>query len=89
VTGAGDMPWQNCHGYLLLLLILLIVALIVAAQLLWQYFVFWRKVPFVVQGCATISIARIDIKVVAQPWTIKVVAQPWTTNSTYLQNTNT
>jgi hypothetical protein len=38
VTGAGGMPWQNCHGYLLLLLILLIVALIVAAQLLWQYF---------------------------------------------------
>jgi hypothetical protein len=27
VTGAGGMPWQNCHGYLLLLLILLIVAL--------------------------------------------------------------
>jgi hypothetical protein len=38
VTGAGGMPWQNCHGYLLLLLILLIVALIVSAQLLWQYF---------------------------------------------------
>jgi hypothetical protein len=38
VTGAGGMPWQNCHGYLFLLLILLIVALIVAAQLLWQYF---------------------------------------------------
>ena len=39
VTGAGGTPWQNCHGYLLLLLILLIVALIVATQLLWQYFV--------------------------------------------------